>query len=137
MKQFIFLSVLTLLCSCTKSLKKIRHCNEYKSFIKTNWIHDANGLYHFRDNPIYWHKEVYQIYIQEGCLIGISKKAVKKIFGAPTKIFINQTQDLMIYSMDERNSKTAIYGGAALFFDFKDEKVVGVFTGPGSTDLPD
>jgi hypothetical protein len=137
MKKIIILSAICLLYSCTKSLKQIRHCNEYKSFIKVNWLQKSKGLYHFKDNPAYWHKEVYQKYVREECLIGLTKKKVIRIFGKPTKVYINQTQDLIIYSMDELSLKMPIYGGSALYFDFKDEKVVGVFTGPASSDIPD
>lgn len=137
MKKLGFLFVLSLLFSCTKSLKEIRHCNDYKSFIKINWVQQSNGIFKFKDNPKYWHNEIYSHYIKNECLIGRSKKDIKSIFGTPSKMYANNVQDLIIYNMDELSMKMPIYGGSALFFEFKNGKVIDVFTNPGQTDLPD
>ena len=135
MKKLLFLFVLSFIFSCTKSLNKIRICNDYKSFVKINWLQQSNGIYHFKDNPSYWQIEVYKKYVKEECLLGRSKKEIQNMFGKPTKIYLDQIVDFMIYSMDDVGLKVTIYGGNALFFEFKDGKVIGVFTNPGASDI--
>jgi hypothetical protein len=69
--------------------------------------------------------------------MGLSKEQVKQTFGHPTKTYSNTTVDLYIYCLDSLCLKMAIYGGPALYFEFKKDKVSGVFTDPASSDLPD
>jgi hypothetical protein len=137
MKKVVLVCMILSIVSCTRSLWKVGKCKEYKKFLYDNWIHGSGGVYHFKDKPKYWHHDIYPIYVREECLMGISKDEVVKGFGNPTKTYSNPTVDLYIYCLDSLCLKTPIYGGPALYFEFKNGKVSGVFTDPASSDIPD
>lgn len=137
MKKLIFVSMVLATVSCSHSLWKVEKCREYKKFLVANWIREPNAVYHFKDNPKYWHRDVYLNIVKEECLMGTTRDDIKKIFGVPTKSYSNPTIDLYIYCMDSLCLKKPIYGGSALYFQFAEDKVIGVFTGPSSSDVPD
>lgn len=137
MQRLIFVGIILATVSCSHSIWKVGGCREYKKFLAVNWIQETNGIYHFKGDPKYWHRDVYLNLIREECLIGSTRKDIKNIFGDPTKSYSNPAIDLYIYCLDTLCLKTPIYGGGALYFQFKENKVNGVFTGPSSSDIPD
>jgi len=116
--------------SCTHPAWKGGICKEYKQFIVANWIQQESMIYGFKGNPEYWNSDGYSTYFKEECMIGIPKKGIIKVFGFPTKTYSNSTVDLYIYCMDSLCLKMPIYGGTALYFEFRKDKVSGVFKGP-------
>jgi hypothetical protein len=137
MKGLIFVGMILAMVSCSHSVWKVEKCREYKKFLAANWIQEPNMVYHFKDNPKYWHRDVYLNIVKEECLVGTARKDIRKIFGAPTKSYSNPTIDLYIYCMDSLCLKMPIYGGPALYFKFAENKVSAVFTDPSASDIPD
>ena len=137
MKKLALVYMVLVAASCTRSIFKTSPCKDYRKSLVTNWVHGSDGVYQFKGSPKFWHKDIYPTYINEGCLLGLTKKQIAKLFGQPTKTYTGFPSDLFVYCMDESCLKIQLYGGNALYFEFKDGKVSGIFSSPGTTGIPD
>lgn len=141
MKELIVIFiVIFMLCCKSNKLVDTEHCKSYYDFLQENWIYDKdNSCYSFKGNPRYWNAEIYKNYVDDDCLIGLSKKAIVQIFGKPTKYYESTQFNTVVYCLDDLCLKQGfIYGGKLLRFNFnKNDIVIEVFTAPGDNNIPD
>jgi hypothetical protein len=103
-----------------------KDCKLYFEYVKENWKKNNDNVYEFLTPPTYdtTLSNVKKYFIKD-CLIGLSKKQLKKCFGEPSKVSDNRIE---YYTRKECFQEGRYKPGCArLTFDFdKSDKVVEV-----------
>ena len=126
--------LLFLLSSCGFQKKNSSDkCKTFFNLVKTDWIEKEPHLFGWKGDPEYWNANKHgDKYLPSGCIEGLSKKEIVKLFGKATKEFNAVNYSVWTYCMQKTEAcfSQETNSDRELNIIFKNEVVSNAYTSP-------